>query len=59
MKHPKVKDETSERGAMLHKNRIDSEGELREKCPICKFKVRGPNHEKGDHHRGMILKKRR
>ncbi len=22
-------------------------------CPVCKFKIRGKNHEEGDHHKGL------
>ena len=29
------------------------------KDPDCKFKVRGPNHEDGDHHNGTVPKCRR
>lgn len=27
-----------------------------DKCPICKKRVRGLNHENGDHHKGLAVK---
>lgn len=28
-----------------------------QKCPVCKFCIRGPNHCQGDHHRKTVPKR--
>lgn len=31
--------------------------EIGQRCPVCKKRVRGPNHVSGDHHRGIITRR--
>lgn len=26
------------------------------RCPVCKKRIRGKNHEEGDHHKGKVIK---
>ena len=45
--------------SFLDDNNQSIEVKIGQKCPICKNRVRGLNHENGDHHKGISIRRGR
>lgn len=44
----------------MDKKKMNSKRERTSKkyCPDCKFRIRGENHNEGNHHKGISMKRR-
>ena len=45
-----------QRLADVHRQRTESTSRVRKRCPLCGFRIRGLNHNEGQHHKRALVK---